>query len=137
MDAAEEVEALYRAYNRGEVATVLEAMDPHIAWREAEGNPYRPASGTLIGPDAIVEELFAKLATEWDGFSVGPERFHGAGDIVVVEGRYTGVYKATGRAVDAQFCHVWRMTDGKLSAFQQYTDTGQFQQAMGTHRCEG
>jgi ketosteroid isomerase-like protein len=71
-----------------------------------------------------------KLGTEWDGFTVTPARFSEAGDRIVVEGRYTGTYKATGKSVDAQFCHVWDVHDGKLKAFQQYTDTAQFQSAM-------
>jgi len=35
-----------------------------------------------------------------------------------------------GRRVDAQVCHVLRFREGKLSRFQQYTDTGQFQAVM-------
>jgi ketosteroid isomerase-like protein len=48
----------------------------------------------------------------------------------VTEGRYTGTYKATGRRIDAQFAHVWRISDGKVSGFQQYTDTAQFHDAI-------
>jgi ketosteroid isomerase-like protein len=72
-----------------------------------------------------------KLATEWDVFAVTPKTFHDAGDTVVVEGRYTGSFKKTGKSVDAQLCHVWRVRDGKLVSFQQYTDTAQFQDVMG------
>lgn len=128
---AQQIRSLYAAYREGDVATVLDAMDPHIEWSEAEGNPYRPETGALVGPDAIVQNLLSKLAEQWDNFAVRPETFHEAGDVVVVEGRYSGVYKATGSAVDAQFCHVWRMAGDKLAGFQQYTDTGQFQDAMG------
>jgi ketosteroid isomerase-like protein len=54
----------------------------------------------------------------------------GAGDAVVVLGRYKGVFKATGRALDAQLVHVWRVEDGKVVAFQQYTDTLQTAQVI-------
>ena len=60
---------------------------------------------------------------DWEGFAPVPEEFLDAGDTVVVLGRYRGTYKATGRTLDAQFVHVWRVEDGKAVAFQQYTDT--------------
>jgi ketosteroid isomerase-like protein len=49
----------------------------------------------------------------------------------VVEGRYTGKYKSTGAAIDAQFVHSWTLRGGKVVAFQQYTDTPQWQQVTG------
>jgi ketosteroid isomerase-like protein len=48
----------------------------------------------------------------------------------VALGRYKGVFKATGRALDAQLVHVWRVEDGKVVAFQQYTDTLQTAQVI-------
>jgi uncharacterized protein len=49
----------------------------------------------------------------------------------VAQGRYTGVFKETGKSLDAQVCHVWKVTDGKISGFQQYVDTGQLQDVQG------
>jgi len=124
--------SLYEAFARGDVPTVLGSFDEKIEWREAEGNPYQPSGEAWIGSEAIVENLFMKLGTEWDGFSVSPKEFADTGDGVIVEGRYGGTYKATGTAIDAQFVHVWKLRDGKITSFQQYTDTAQFQGAMGT-----
>ena len=84
------VQGLYGAFAEGDVPTVVGGMDADIHWREAEGNPYQPSGAAWVGADAIVENLFMKLATEWDGFSVHPDQYHDAGDTVVVEGRYTG-----------------------------------------------
>ena len=89
-----------------------------------------------IGGDAIVQNLFMRLATEWDAFTVTPNEFYDAGDTVAVECRYTGVYKATGKSIDAQVCHVWKLSNGKVTSFQQYADTGQLQEAMGTRDAE-
>jgi len=122
---------LYDAFGRGDIATVLGAMDPDIEWSEAEGNPYQPSGTPWHGPDAIVQNLFIKLGTEWDGFTVHPGQFHDAGPTVVVEVRYTGTYKQTGRKLNAQVCHVWKINDGKVTSFQQFADTGQLQDVMG------
>ncbi len=125
------VRDLYGAFAQGDVATVVGGMDAKIEWREAEGNPYQPSGAAWVGPDAIVENLFMKLVSEWDGFSVHPQTYHDAGKTVVVEGRYSGKHLATGTGIDSQFCHVFTFADGKVTNFQQYTDTGQFQEAMG------
>ena len=57
--------------------------------------------------------------------------FYVIGDTVVVEGRYTGTFKATGKSLDAQMCHVFKIRDGKLTSFQQFVDTAQMQEVMG------
>ena len=131
MSGVDMIAGLYQAFGDGDIPTVLGAMDPAVRWHEAEGNPYRPGGEPLVGPDSVLNNLFVKLAEEWDGFAVHPETFHKSGDMVVVEGRYTGTYKATGKPLDAQVCHVWTIEDGKVTKFQQYTDTGQFQDVMG------
>ena len=120
---------LYDAFAAGDVPAVLGAMDPQIEWHEAESNPYDPG-GPFVGPDAITQGLFMKLATEWDDFRVHPKEFHDTSDGVVVEGRYTGVYKPTGKSMDAQFAHVWKLRDGKITSFQQYTDTASMVEVM-------
>lgn len=125
------VKDLYEAFGRGDVPTVLGGMSPDIHWHEAEGNPYMPSGEAWVGPDAILNNLFVRLGTEWDGFAVHPKSFHDAGDSVIVEARYSGTYKATGKSMDAQVCHVWDVKDGKLTRFQQYLDTAAFQDVMG------
>ena len=97
-------------------------MSPDIVWNEAENFPYADRN-PYLGPEAILTGVFGRIGTDWEGFAPVPEEFLDAGDTVVVLGRYRGTYKATGRTLDAQFVHVWRVEDGKAVAFQQYTDT--------------
>jgi ketosteroid isomerase-like protein len=40
-----------------------------------------------------------------------------------VLGKYSGKYKATGKSMQANFAHVWKMQDGKAAQFIQYVDT--------------
>jgi uncharacterized protein len=121
----------YDCFGRGDIPTLLGLMDPNIEWSEAEGNPYQPSGKAWKGPDAIVQNLFAKLGADFDStFAVLPKDFHDAGDTVVVEGRYTGTFKATGKSLDAQFCHVLKLRNGKIISFQQFVDTAQLQDVM-------
>ena len=132
MDNVRLLKNLYEAFGRGDIPTVLGTMSPDIRWYQAEGNPYMPSGEAFVGPDAVLNKLFMKLGAEWDGFTVHPKSFHGAGDSVIVEARYSGTYKATGKSIDAQVCHVWDVKDGKVTRFQQYVDTAKIQDAMGT-----
>lgn len=131
MSSVEIVAGLYEAFGRGDIPSVLGAMQPDIHWHEAEGNPYRPSGEPWIGPDSVLNELFMRLGNEWDGFAVHPKTYHDAGDVVVVEARYTGTYEATGKTLDAQVCHVWTLRDGKIARFQQYVDTARLREVMG------
>jgi ketosteroid isomerase-like protein len=131
MGNVEVVKGVYEAFGRGDIPSVLAAFDPDIEWREAEGNPYEPEGNPWFGGDAITQNLFMRLGSEWDSFTVSPKEFHDAGDTVVVECRYTGAYNATGKSLDAQVCHVWKLRDGKITSFQQYLDTAQVQDVMG------
>jgi ketosteroid isomerase-like protein len=118
------IKDLYAAFSRGDGPAALSLMDPNIVWNEAENFPYADHN-PYIGSAAVAEGIFFRLATEWDNFQVMPAEFHDAGETVVVTGRYNGVFKATRTPIDSQFAHFWRLRDGKVTEFQQYTDTAQ------------
>lgn len=124
------IRSLYEAFGRGEVPVVLAAMDPAIEWNEAENFPYADGN-PYVGPEAILQGVFMRLATEWDGFCVNLEELHGAGDAVVATGRYGGAHRKTGTRISAQFAHVWKLRGGKVVRFQQYADTLQVTRAAG------
>lgn len=123
---------MYADFGQGDIEAVLDNFHADIEWHEAEGNPYQPDGTPFRGAQEIVEKLFARLGEEWDSFAVSPKAFHESNDRdVVVEGRYSGTFRGTGRQLDCQFCHVLSYQDGKLRSFQQYTDTDQLRSVMG------
>ncbi len=71
-----------------------------------------------------------RLGTEWEGFAAGPDEFIDGGDTVVVLGKYSGTYKATGKSFRANFAHVWKVREGKAVRFVQYVDTLIVQRAL-------
>jgi uncharacterized protein len=120
MSNLESVRGLYEAFAKGDVPTVLGFLDANIAWTETEGFPY---GGTYNGPNAVLQGVFMRLGGEWDGFAVVPEEFIDGGDAIVVLGKYSGTYKATGKSFAANFAHVWKIREGKAVRFVQYVDT--------------
>lgn len=126
----ETVKNLYEAFADGDVPTVLGAFHREIEWREAEGFLYADGN-PYVGPQAVAEGIFQRIASDIEEFRVIPGNFIAGGDSVVAEGRYQGKMRATGAAVDAQFAHVWVFRDGSVIRFQQYTDTQQWKRAAG------
>ena len=124
------VKGMYEAFGRGDIATVIAALDPRVEWWEAEnfiyadGNPY-------VGPQAVLEGVFMRIGGEWEGFAVTPKEILDAGETVVGHGYYSGTYKRNGASVRAQFAHLFTFRNGKVVKFQQYTDTAQFREAVG------
>jgi ketosteroid isomerase-like protein len=120
----------YEAFAKGDIQTVLGLFDPQLEWNEAEHVTYWNG-GTLHGSQAVVNEVFARIPKDFDGFRIDIRRMVASGDTVLVEARYKATVKATGKPLDAQVAHVWDFRDGKVVKFQQYTDTWQFAQVTG------
>ena len=125
------VQSMYAALAGGDIPGFFGAFDPGIVWNEAEHFPYADGN-PYVGPEKVAAGIFGRIGSEWEGFSATPQQFVAQGDTVVAIGRYRATYKATARPVDAQFVHVWTVRNGKVTAFQQYTDTLQFALATNT-----
>jgi ketosteroid isomerase-like protein len=126
------IRALYESFARGDIPAVLGALDADVEWREAEGFLYADQN-PYMGRGAVLAGVFARLGSEWEEFQARPNSFLDAGEAVVAQGHYSGVYKSTGRKVLAQFAHVWILRGGKVVTFQQYTDTKQFSEVAARH----
>lgn len=130
MDNIEFMKGLYEAFANGDVPKVLGSMSDDVEWWEAEGNPWYPGRA-FVGPQQIVDGVFARIGTEFEGFEVVPERFLGDGDQVVMIGRYRGKGATTGKLLDAQALHIWTVKEGKVTSFQQFVDTRQLADVLG------
>jgi ketosteroid isomerase-like protein len=117
----------YDSFAKGDIPAVLAIFDTDIEYTLAEGFPY---GGTYIGPEAVTNEVFMKLGTEWDNFSAVPVEYIDGGNRIVALGKYSGTYKATGKSFEADFAHVWIFRDGKAIKLVQYTDTLLVQKAL-------
>ena len=107
---------------RGSARDRLSDVESRIEWREAEHFPYWTGA-PFVGPQAVVNGVLARIPQDSDGFRIDVGRIVGAGDTVLVEARYRGTSKATGKPLDAQVAHVWDVRGGKVVRFQQYVDT--------------
>lgn len=121
------IAAVYAAFARGDVPTVPAALGPDVSWKEAEGFPY---GGTYVGADAVLQNVFMKLGSEWEGYAVVPQEYVESAGTVDTLGEYSGTHKATGKSFRAPFVHDWKFSGGRIVSFQQHTDTAVVQRAL-------
>ena len=81
------------------------------------------------GIQAVINEVFEPTLERFDDFRVSAT-VSDAGERVVVIGRFLGRGKDTGNELNAPFAHVWTLRNGKVTQFQNYTDTANWLRAM-------
>ena len=125
MDNVELVKQGYQYFAEGNVEAVLELFHPEMEWNECQGFPYVSGDGLFIGPNAVVQNVFAKIPEYMDGFQVDVQELFGSGDKVVMVGHYKGVWKTTGKGFKANATHVWTLKEEKATHFFQPVDTAE------------
>ena len=119
----------YEGLSSENATRLLAALTPDAEWVEAAGFPY---AGTYIGAEAIIANVFQRLASEWIDYRAEASSYIEQGDQIVAFGVYSGTFKATGRSMQASFAHLYTFRDGKIARMMQYVDSHMVQQAMST-----
>ena len=122
------VKSGYAAFAVGDMDGVAALLSPDLVWYEAESLPY---GGVYHGPDAVMENIFMAIGRDWSDYVAEPQRFIDGGDHVVVLGEYRGIHNESGGRLQVPFAHVWRMEEGRLVEFHQFTDTAGWLTASG------
>jgi len=116
------VRSLYADFAAGNVPSFVSKLAPNIHWNEAEGFPLADRN-PYVGPQAIVDGVFVRVAALWSDFKVVVKDVVGSGDVVTMFGRYQGTAIATGIKLDVQVAHTWWIAAGRVVRFQQMVDT--------------
>jgi uncharacterized protein len=119
--------AHYAASAQGSIDNMMAHVSPQVRWTEMAGFP---CVGTWVGPQTVAENVFAVLGRDWIGYRFELQSLIDAGEHVVGVGSYHGRYRATGKEMQARVAHVWHLRDGKVVAFEQFTDTLLVRRAM-------
>lgn len=111
----------YDSFLKGDLNGLLSLFSSEIDWEipELEAAPF---SGKRHGKDAVAG-FFRDMLASQDVREMVPQEFIAQGDTVVVLGHFTFAVKSTGREYSDDFCHVFRIADGKVASFKEYADT--------------
>ncbi len=118
------ISAAYEALARGDLDAALSNFSDGIVWSVAEGHPLA-GGNPYVGLESVKRDMLTPLAADWDGLQIKVEEILDAGHKVLVQGRYLGLHKETGRRLDAQMAHIFTFENGKVVHYQQYVDTAQ------------
>lgn len=122
--------SLYEAFRRGDIATILNSVDPQVSW-ETEAPASVPYSGVGRGLD-MVKKFFAGIGSTMDQITLEMELFAAQGDNVVTAGRYQARIIPTGRRIDVPLVHLWTIRNGKVVRYVNLSDTAAMAEAYAS-----
>jgi uncharacterized protein len=115
------VNQAYTHFKNGNIPALVAQCTDDIEWRlpEIEGVPF---ARTFNGPSGVAE-FFALIDENQEPLSFEPRETIAQEDKVASLGAYHWRVKSTGREFRSDFCHLFTIRDGKISAFHEFTDT--------------
>jgi uncharacterized protein len=128
MGNIETVKKMYELFATKDNNAIRQIFDENIKWNQMKGFP---GGGQHIGADAVFEKVFDGFRKNWTNWKATINRYIDSGNGVFVIGFYEGTYNATGKYMKSDFACEYKVKDGKITEFNQYTDTFLIGQAMG------
>jgi 2-(1,2-epoxy-1,2-dihydrophenyl)acetyl-CoA isomerase len=113
---------LYNALAKGDRDRLAQLLHPAFVGHTTDGLPLG-LGGEYIGPDAMRRNFWGKLGKSFVATAL-PAEFQSLDDgRLMVQGRYAGKTRDSGAALDAEFIHILRFSDGKIIGLKQLTDS--------------
>lgn len=120
------VQEAYAAFKRGDIPAVLNSLADDIEWIEPD---VPPLGGVYRGKESVAG-FFQKLGETSEFASFDPIKYVAQGDHVIALGHYNATVRATGKAYECDWAMLFVITNGKVSKFQEFTDTAAFSMAI-------
>jgi len=117
----------YEAWNRGDMAVVLENFDPGVEWWD-RGDSFHTT--VRRGHDGL-RGGWAEIAEAFSEFRMEPKEFIDAGDYVVVPIHRVGTGRVSGALIEEDEVHVFRMREGKTVELREYHEKQEALEAVG------
>ena len=125
------VKDAYAAFSRNDIESIINLMADDVSWYLPGPPKVVPFVGRRKGKTEV-NRFFSTLTDVQDVERFEPQQFVAQGEKVVALGNYKWRVKATGRAYDSEFAHVFTVRGGKIVEFHEYYDTAAVINAFGT-----
>ena len=121
-DNVKTVQALYEAFGRGDLPTILDALTDDVDWASNVESTEVPWWGVRHGKQEVTD-FFVQLAgaTELEEFT--PLEMIGDGDVVLTVVQYRVKSRSTGRVASMLLHHYWKFRDGKVAYYRGAEDS--------------
>ncbi len=117
----QKVQELYAAFGRGDIPFIIKTLAPTVTW-SVDGPAGLPFFGDRHGP-AGVTKFFQDIGAHLDIQEFRPEQLFAQGDTVIALGFERGQAKATGKAFQGHWAHVFTFKNGQVVAFREYQNS--------------
>lgn len=121
------VKDLYLKFALQDYEGIRTIFSEKIEWNQMEGFP---GGGRYVGADDIFGNVFNGFKDNWAPWKAEVEEWLDAGNEVVAIGYYHGVHKYTKKSFKAAFAHRYVLHNGRVTRFDQFTDTHIIARAM-------
>ena len=128
------VQAAYALFSKGDIPNLLALFSDDIEFIVPGAPALIPYAGVYRGKEAVAT-FFARLHEAVDFERFEPMEYLAQGESVVALGYGKARVRATGQSTEEEWAHVFRLREGKVGRFQEYTDTAALVQAFqGSHQ---
>jgi hypothetical protein len=125
------VRQAYDAFKRGDIPNLLGRLSQDVDWEAMVGVGNKvPTGGRRKGLEQVAR-FFGTLDTNMAFQQFEPREFIAERDRVVVLGYYKGTVKPTGRPFSSEWAMVFTVENGKITKFQEFTDSSAILSAFG------
>jgi ketosteroid isomerase-like protein len=115
------VQSAYADFQKGDISSLLARLTDDVAWSTPYPPEIVPHGGERSGKDGV-RSFFEQLAAGYEFTRFEPREFVSAGDLVVVLLSIAGIARGTGIHAAGEAAHVFRVRNGKIGEFREYTD---------------
>ena len=127
------VRAAYEDFGRGDIATLLSRMSDDIVWTSPGEGTAIPQAGRIQGK-ARVAQFFEGVGANLEFHEFNPSEFISQDDTVVAIGTWDATVRGTGVRIKDGFAMLFRVRDGKVAEFREYSDSREYAAALASRK---
>lgn len=128
LDEGPTLHALFDAFERKDLETVLAGLDPDIVIYQEESLPY---GGTYHGHDGFLN-LLQRLDECWEEFDVRPLEIIGNGEHLAAQLKCVAKARSTGSTLETTMVELFSFQNGKVSEIRVFNwDTTRVLRTLG------
>ena len=129
--AVAQVQAAYADFGRGDIQSLLNRFADDIDWYSPGEGTAIPYAGRLQGK-AQVAKFFDGVGANLEFHEFNPSEFISQGDVVVAIGTWDATVRGTDVRIKDGFAMVFRLRDGKIADFREYSDAREYAAALAS-----
>jgi len=123
-DNIKAIQAMYEAFSRGDVATILDGVTDDVDWASDTSSTAAPWYGVRHGKGEVAS-FFEAFGSTMEVEQFDPFTFSANEDSVFSVVRFKAKARTTGKSLEMNLHHYFKFRDGKVSYYRGTEDSAQ------------